>query len=430
MLFLKDKGDHCLKEYIKDQTTCGSRHSDLKSKSYGFCVDDATADLEACALMDLIETHKFEKFHVDVTAWMTFKGVVIRRAEAESLYKASRETLKKVSNPKDKRPSQDKIAQWKHYVKTFKVLDESVNHELEIAIWREAIELDASKDASARNELDKLAVALAKHKKEKEAKKKLWDLAIARYNAASKKLRISKETVAKLLKQKKSIELKITELEETHSKSMKSLESSEIDLTQYENELERLIKSRERQPVGDLKKGWECFLWYSFQHGVQKPNVPQQWAKYEAFDFSKKPDKEFTLSELNFAHRSQMEGAIRNAMNDKSFRGEYFLMRVEGVFVAPADDTYTFQTNSDDGSYLYLGQLPLTHGKAIVQNGGHHGMRTKKGSLPMKKGQEQQFVITFWQHYGGLGLKFDILNGKNQKVAVPQHFESSQQKWW
>merc|ERR1711988_1368192 len=126
---------------------------------------------------------------------MTFKGVVIRRAEAESLYKASRETLKKVSNP------QDKSAQWKHYVKTFKVLDESVNHELEIAIWREAIELDASKDASARNELDKLAVALAKHKKEKEAKKKLWDLAIARYNAASKKLRISKETVAKLLKQ-------------------------------------------------------------------------------------------------------------------------------------------------------------------------------------------------------------------------------------
>jgi exonuclease VII small subunit len=159
--------------------------------------------------MELIEEHKFEKFHVDTTAWLTFKGVVMARAQAESLYKAARETLKKVENPKYHRPNRNKIDQWKHYVKTFKLIDDSVNHELEIAIWREAIELAATKDASARNELDKLAEELRKHKAEKEAKKKLYDAAVKRYNTASTKLKAAKEAVAKLLKAKKDLEGKI-----------------------------------------------------------------------------------------------------------------------------------------------------------------------------------------------------------------------------
>merc|ERR1711988_1149909 len=165
----------------------------IKSKSYGFCVDDATTDLEACALMDLIEEHEFKKFHVDVTAWLHFKGVVMARAQAESLYKASRETLAKVSNPKDRRVNKNQVNQWKHYVQRFKVIDESVDHELEIAIWREAIELAATKDASARNELDKLAAALVKHKSERDAKKKLYHQAVQRYTTASAKLKEAKD---------------------------------------------------------------------------------------------------------------------------------------------------------------------------------------------------------------------------------------------
>merc|ERR1711988_845157 len=94
MLFLKDKGNKCLAEYVKDQTYCGDKHKDIKSKSYGFCVDDATTDLEACALMELIEEHEFKKFHVDVTAWLHFKGVVMARAPSPFTRPPERPSLK------------------------------------------------------------------------------------------------------------------------------------------------------------------------------------------------------------------------------------------------------------------------------------------------------------------------------------------------
>jgi len=218
--------------------------------------------------MDLIEEHKFEKFHVDTTAWLTFKGVVMARAQAESLYKASRETLKKVKNPKFQRPNENKIEQWKHYVETFKLIDESVNHELDIAVWREAIELDASKDASARNELDKLAEALKKHKAEKAAKKKLYDAAVKRYNTASTKLKEAKAAVAKLLKAKKDLESKIEEQEELYKDAKKKQGASEQDLELYENELKKLILQRERKPVGAMKPGYEVYYWSAFKHGI------------------------------------------------------------------------------------------------------------------------------------------------------------------
>jgi len=242
----------------------------------------------------------------------------------------------------------------------------SVNHELDIAVWREAIELDASKDASARNELDKLAEALKKHKAEKAAKKKLYDAAVKRYNTASTKLKEAKAAVAKLLKAKKEIEGKVDELEELYRDAKKKQGSTEQDLELYENELEKLIKQRERQPVGAIKNGWECQLWYAFKHGIQKPNNNQQWRKYEAFDFTSTPDKTFTMPHMNFGNRGQLERGLRQGLKDNSFKGEYFLMKMTGVFVAPEDDTYTFRSISDDGSYLYLGQQPLANNKAIV----------------------------------------------------------------
>merc|ERR1711912_181458 len=368
MLFLKDKGNKCLAEYVKDQTYCGDKHKNIKSKSYGFCVDDATTDLEACALMDLIEEHKFEKFHVDVTAWLTFKGVVMARAQAESLYKASRETLAKVSNPKDRRVNKNQVNQWKHYVQRFKVIDESVDHELEIAIWREA-------------------------------KRKLYHQAVQRYTTASAKLKEAKKTVSLLLKEKKSIEVELEELHVLYKKASEQEDHYEESCDGYENKLKELILKRERKPVGAMKPGYEIHFWNSKEadKSITNHNNNNNWRKYEAFNFeTTETEKMFVLPDMQLASNHQFRNALRPKIGQPNWDGQFFLMKVVGVFVAPEDDTYTFSTDSDDGSYLYFGQHALDHGRAVVNNGGAHGMRHAKGHMKMFKGMEQQFVLTFW----------------------------------
>jgi len=190
---------------------------------------------------------------------------------------------------------------------------------------------------------------------------------------------------------------------------------------------------RERKPVGKMHKGYEVHFWNSKNAnlGISNANVRQNWNKYEAFDFEKtESEKMFVLKDLNFGHRGQMQNAMRGPIGNKHWDGQFFLLKVVGVFVAPEDDTYTWTTDSDDGSYLYFGQHALAHNKAAVNNGGAHGMRHAKGSLKMFKGMEQQFVLTFWQHIGGAGLKLNIRDSTGKVVNAPNHFESGQQRWY
>merc|ERR1712054_267745 len=100
------------------------------------------------------------------------------------------------------------------------------------------------------------------------------------------------------------------------------------------------------------------------------------------------------MGQLSSNH--QFRNALRPKIGQPNWDGQFFLMKVVGVFVAPEDDTYTFSTDSDDGSYLYFGQHALDHGRAVVNNGGAHGMRHAKGQI----------------------------------VNKPMHYDSGQQRWY
>lgn len=60
-----------------------------------------------------------------------------------------------------------------------------------------------------------------------------------------------------------------------------------------------------------------------------------------------------------------------------------------GYFLAPATGTYTFYTNSDDGSYLWIGNTALsgyTKENALVNNGGRHTSTERSGSTSLVAG--------------------------------------------
>lgn len=60
-----------------------------------------------------------------------------------------------------------------------------------------------------------------------------------------------------------------------------------------------------------------------------------------------------------------------------------------GYFKPPTSDTYTFYTNSDDASYLWIGEIARTGfntGNALVDNGGLHGPTEESGSIALSAG--------------------------------------------
>lgn len=68
-----------------------------------------------------------------------------------------------------------------------------------------------------------------------------------------------------------------------------------------------------------------------------------------------------------------------------------------GFILAPSDGLYTFYTNSDDGSRLYIGD------ELVVDNDGLHGMVERSGQIALHAGNHA-VRIEFFENGGGAGL--------------------------
>ena len=115
-------------------------------------------------------------------------------------------------------------------------------------------------------------------------------------------------------------------------------------------------------------------------------------------DFSAlKPAKEDTLANFSFAPRSQVE---------------HFGFEYTGYIRVPADGVYTFFTDSDDGSRLYIGDT------LVVNNDGLHGMREAKGVIALAAGLHP-IRVTFFQKTGGVGLAISYQGPGIPKQSIP-----------
>ena len=73
---------------------------------------------------------------------------------------------------------------------------------------------------------------------------------------------------------------------------------------------------------------------------------------------------------------------------------------------------YTFYTNSDDGSFLFIGD------EKIVDNGGLHGMQERSGTIELSAGLHP-FRLTWFQAGGGLGLEVHWEGPGIEKGDIP-----------
>ncbi len=89
-----------------------------------------------------------------------------------------------------------------------------------------------------------------------------------------------------------------------------------------------------------------------------------------------------------------------------------FFARWSGVVKIAEAGTYTFSTESDDGSRLFIGA------KEVVSNGGSHGMIKKSGEIELTAG-EHPILIEYFQGGAGAGCKVSWKGPKGDEQPIP-----------
>ena len=90
-------------------------------------------------------------------------------------------------------------------------------------------------------------------------------------------------------------------------------------------------------------------------------------------------------------------------------------MKFEGFINLPNDGIYTFYSNSDDGSQIFI------HNNLIVDNDFTHGMTEKSGEIALAKGFHP-FKVTFFQGEGGKGLEVSVKGPGIDKQVISSEY--------
>ena len=93
-------------------------------------------------------------------------------------------------------------------------------------------------------------------------------------------------------------------------------------------------------------------------------------------------------------------------------RSEVFAINFTGYIDVPADGQYTFYTNSDDGSKLYIDNI------LVVDNDGQHSMIERSGTIGLKAGKHV-ISVGFFQQQVDKGLKVSYEGPGISKQIIP-----------
>jgi hypothetical protein len=103
--------------------------------------------------------------------------------------------------------------------------------------------------------------------------------------------------------------------------------------------------------------------------------------------------------------------AVDGKFNDTEME-DHFYVRWTGIVRVPKDGTYTFYTESDDGSRLWV------NGKTVVENGGLHAMEEKNGRIELKAG-DHEIKVDLFENEGQVGLKVSWETDGVAKQIIP-----------
>ena len=162
---------------------------------------------------------------------------------------------------------------------------------------------------------------------------------------------------------------------------------------------------RNRKPVSKSVKykfkktePLETIKVHNHQQGMRYRYYEGSWNQLPEFE-KIKPLKEGVIANFNFSPRNQ---------------SDYFGFQYSGFISLPETAVYTFFTDSDDGSQLFIGQT------LVVDNDGLHGIIEEKGVIALKAGFHP-IQVNFFEKTGGNQLKVKYSGPSIKKQSIPPH---------
>jgi|GEM_PF-2533666 len=120
--------------------------------------------------------------------------------------------------------------------------------------------------------------------------------------------------------------------------------------------------------------------------------------------------------------KPKKQGVTKNFGLGVASAGDHFALWFEGYVDVPADGMYTFYTESDDGSVLYIGD------DLVVDNDLAHGMLTASGKAHLKAGKHR-IRVGYFESSGGQGLNVSWKGPGFEKRPIPDAALSHSGRW-
>jgi len=121
------------------------------------------------------------------------------------------------------------------------------------------------------------------------------------------------------------------------------------------------------------------------------------------------------LSQLN-SQPPVSTGFLANVSTSPTTRTTNYAFKFQGMIKIATTGTYTFYTNSDDGSDLYIGGYDSAH--LVVQNDFVQAATTRSGTVTLNAGT-YPFYVTYFQGTGGAALSVSWKGPGFNQVAIP-----------
>ena len=155
---------------------------------------------------------------------------------------------------------------------------------------------------------------------------------------------------------------------------------------------------------------------------LRVPENPSGTTAGLAYDYYEASGANFTRLPT-FASLTPTKSGTAPQVDVKSQRQRSYgyALRYTGYVTVPADGQYTFYTNSDDGSQLFIGST------LVVDNDGNHGTRELSGTIGLQAGTHA-LTITYYQDggddqlsvsYQGPGVAKQLIPGASLRVVLP-----------
>jgi len=134
-------------------------------------------------------------------------------------------------------------------------------------------------------------------------------------------------------------------------------------------------------------------------------NIGKPMEEFPMVAADRKPDHRRIDRQINFEHT--LETFPGTEMTD------HFYVRWTGKVRIPRDGKFTFFTESDDGSRLWI------DGKVVVDNGGLHAMEEKSGEVTLKAG-DHDLKVELFENDGDVGCKLSWEASNAAKEILPE----------